>query len=186
MGSTASQPLEVKDRELTVNLLRNNTNVLSLIFLFVFCAHLFHLSSVLAKENCIQYTNVLIESRLGKEIVSIQAEVADEPNERAIGLMNRKKIDKNKGMLFVYHYSSAPQFWMKNTLVSLDILFSDYEGRIIKIFENVPRMSKKKITAGGGVFFVLEVNSGMVNKFEIDTSWTLNLSDFFKTVEPFC
>ena len=89
-------------------------------------------------------------------------------------------------MLFVYHYSSAPQFWMKNTLVSLDILFSDYEGRIIKIFENVPRMSKKKITAGGGVFFVLEVNSGMVNKFEIDTSWTLNLSEFFKTVEPFC
>ena len=152
----------------------------------MFCANLFQLSIVLAKENCIQYTNVLIESRLGKEIVSIQAEVADEPNERAIGLMNRKKIDKNKGMLFGYHYSSAPQFWMKNTLVSLDILFSDYEGRIIKIFENVPRMSKKKITAGGGVFFVLEVNSGMVNNFEIDTSWTLNLSDFFKTVEPFC
>ena len=129
-----------------MNLLGNNKNVLSLaIFLFVFCAHLFQLSSVLAKENCIQYTNVIIESRLDKKkSVSIQAEVADEPNERALGLMNRKKIDKNKGMLFVYHYPSAPQFWMKNTLVSLDILFSDYEGRIIKIFENVPRMSKKK------------------------------------------
>ena len=47
-------------------------------------------------------------------------------------------------------------------------------------------MSKKKITAGGGVFFVLEVNSGVVNEFEIDTSWTLNLSDFFEIVEPFC
>ena len=57
----------------------------------MFSAHLFQLSSVLAKENCIQYTNVLIENRLGKEIVSIQAEVADEPNERALGLMNRKK-----------------------------------------------------------------------------------------------
>ncbi len=152
----------------------------------MFCAHLFQFSSVLANENCIKYTNVLIESRLGKEIVSIEAEVADEPNERALGLMNREKIDENKGMLFVYQYSSAPQFWMKNTLVSLDILFSDYEGRIIKIFENVPRMSKKKITAGGGVFFVLEVNSGVVNEFEIDTSWTLNLSDFFEIEEPFC
>mgnify|MGYP000023239124 FL=1 len=169
-----------------MSLLGNNKNVLSLSFLFVFCAHLFQLSSVLAKENCIQYTNVLIENRLGKEIVSIQAEVADEPNERALGLMNRKKIDKNKGMLFVYHYPSAPQFWMKNTLVSLDILFSDYEGRIIKIFENVPRMSKKKITAGGGVFFVLEVNSGVVHEYEIDTSWILNFSDFFDTIEPFC
>ena len=59
---------------------------------------------------------------------------------------------------------SAPKFWMKNTLVSLDILFSDYEGRIIKIFENVPRMSKKKITAGDGVFFVLEINSGVVKE----------------------
>ena len=186
MGSTASQPLEVKDRELTVNLLRNNTNVLSLIFLFVFCAHLFHLSSVLAKENCIQYTNVHIESRLGKEIVSIQAEVADEPGERARGLMNRNILDKNKGMLFVYNYPSAPQFWMKNTLVSLDILFSDYEGRIMKIFENVPRMSTKKVTAGDGVFFVLEVNSGVVHEFEIDTTWVLNFSDFFETIEPFC
>ena len=152
----------------------------------MFSAHLFQLSSVLANENCIKYTNVLIESRLGKETVSIEAEVADEPNERAVGLMNREKIDENKGMLFVYQYSSAPQFWMKNTLVSLDILFSDYEGRIIKIFENVPRMSKKKITAGGGVFFVLEVNSGVVNEFEIDTSWTLNLTDFFEIEEPFC
>tara|TARA_B100000242_G_scaffold287785_1_gene255123 strand:- start:71 stop:529 length:459 start_codon:yes stop_codon:yes gene_type:complete len=152
----------------------------------MFCVHLFQLSSVQANENCIKYTNVLIESRLGKETVSIEAEVADEPNERALGLMNREKIDENKGMLFVYQYSSAPQFWMKNTLVSLDILFSDYEGRIIKIFENVPRMSKKKITAGGGVFFVLEVNSGVVNEFEIDTSWTLNLSDFFEIEEPFC
>ena len=169
-----------------MSLLGNNKNVLFTSFLFMFCAHLFQLSSVLANENCIKYTNVLIESRLGKETVSIEAEVADEPNERALGLMNREKIDKNKGMLFVYHYSSAPQFWMKNTLVSLDILFSDYEGRIIKIFENVPRMSKKKITAGGGVFFVLEVNSGVVNEFEIDTSWTLNLSDFFEIVEPFC
>ena len=152
----------------------------------MFCVHLFQLSSVQANENCIKYTNVLIESRLGKETVSIEAEVADEPYERALGLMNREKIDENKGMLFVYQYSSAPQFWMKNTLVSLDILFSDYEGRIIKIFENVPRMSKKKVTAGNGVFFVLEVKSGVVEEFEIDTSWILNLSEFFETMEPFC
>ena len=171
-----------------MKLLENNKNVLcSVLFLFVFCAHLFQPSSVLGKENCIQYTTVVIESRFdNKKSISIEAEVADEPGERALGLMNREKIDENKGMLFVYQYSSAPQFWMKNTLVSLDILFSDYEGRIIKIFENVPRMSRKKITAGDGVFFVLEVNSGVVNEFEIDTSWTLNLSDFFETVDPFC
>ena len=171
-----------------MNLFANNKNVLCLtLVLFAFCAHLFQLRIVLAKENCIQYTNVIIESRYDKKkSVTIQAEVADEPDERALGLMNRKKIDENKGMLFVYHYSSAPQFWMKNTLVSLDILFSDYDGRIIKIFENMPKMSKNKVTAGDGVFFVLEINSGIVNEFEIDTTWVLNFSDFFETNEPFC
>ena len=171
-----------------MNLFANNKNVLCLaLVLFTFCPHLFQLSSVLAKENCIQYTNVIIENRLDKKkSVIIQAEVADEPDERAIGLMNRKKMDKNKGMLFVYHYPSAPHFWMKNTLISLDILFSNYEGHIMEIFENLPRMSEKKVTAGNGVSFVLEINSGVVREFEIDTSWILNFSDFFETVKPFC
>ena len=89
-------------------------------------------------------------------------------------------------MLFVFHYPSAPQFWMKNTLVSLDILFSDHEGRIKKIFENVPKMTEKKVTAGDGVSFVLEINSGVVEEFEIDTSWIMDFTDFFETTKPFC
>ena len=97
-----------------------------------------------------------------------------------------KKIAKNKGMLFVYNNPSAPQFWMKNTFISLDILFTDYTGQIIQIFENVPKMSEKKITAGDGVSFVLEINSGIVEKFKIDLNWTLNFSDFFKSLKPFC
>tara|TARA_Y100000992_G_scaffold24948_1_gene14175 strand:- start:376 stop:750 length:375 start_codon:yes stop_codon:yes gene_type:complete len=121
-----------------------------------------------------------------RQSVTIQAEVADEPDERALGLMNRKKIDKNKGMLFVYHFPSAPQFWMKNTLISLDILFSSYDGRIIKIFENVPKLTEKKVTAGDGVSFVLEINSGLVEEFEIDASWIMNFTDFFEATKPFC
>ena len=100
--------------------------------------------------------------------------------------MNRKKIDKNKGMLFVYHFPSAPKFWMKNTLISLDIIFSNYDGRIIKIFENVPKMSEKKVTAGDGISFVLEINSGLVEEFEIDKSWIMNFTDFFETIKPLC
>ena len=100
--------------------------------------------------------------------------------------MNRKKIDKNKGMLFVYQFPSAPKFWMKNTLISLDIIFSSYDGRIIKIFENVPKMTEKKVTAGDGVSFVLEINSGLVEEFEIDASWIMNFTDFFETTKPFC
>ena len=188
MVCTTSQSIKVRDRKLTVNIFGRNKNVqYSVLLLLTAFGHLVNAGMVVAEENCTQYTNVLIENRFHKkQSVTIQAEVADEPDERATGLMNRKIIDKNKGMLFVYHYPSAPQFWMKNTLVSLDIFFTDYEGRIIKIFENVPRMSTKKITAGEGVSFVLEVNSGVVEEFEIDISWVLNFSEFFKTDKPFC
>ena len=132
-----SQSLKVKDRRLTVNIFGKNKNVQhSVLLLLTVFGHLINAGIVAAKENCTQYTNVVLENRHDKgQSVTIQAEVADEPDERALGLMNRKKIDKNKGMLFVYHLPSAPKFWMRNTLISLDIIFSSYDGRIIKIFE---------------------------------------------------
>ena len=188
MGCTTPQSLKVKDRKLTVNIFGKNKNVqYSVLLLLTVFGYLVNAGIVAAKENCTQYTNVVLDSRLDKrQSVTIQAEVADEPDERALGLMNRKKIDKNKGMLFVYHFPSAPKFWMKNTLISLDIIFSSYDGRIIKIFENVPKMTEKKVTAGDGVSFVLEINSGLVEEFEIDASWIMNFTDFFETTKPFC
>ena len=172
-----------------VSLSRYNLHIcflIILLFLKIF-EYLFLPTSAFAKENCTKYTNVLIENKFDNmKTVSIQAEVADEPDERATGLMNRKELAESKGMLFVYYYPSAPQFWMKNTLIPLDILFSDKKGRIIKIFKNVPKLSENKITAGEGVSFVLEINSGLVEEFEIDQTWNMNFSDFFKTAKPFC
>ena len=165
-----------------------NKNVqYSVLLLLTVFGHLVNAGIVAAKENCTKYTNVVLDNMLDKmQSVTFQAEVADEPDERALGLMNRKKIDKNKGMLFVYRSPSAPKFWMKNTLIPLDILFSSFDGKIIKIFENVPKMTEKKVTAGDGVSFVLEINSGLVEEFEIDTSWIMDFTDFFKTTKPFC
>ena len=188
MGCKTSQSLKVKDRKLTVNIFEKIKNVqYSVLLLLTVFGHLVNAGIVAAKESCSQFTNVVLDNRLDKgQSVTIQAEVADEPDERALGLMNRKKIDKNKGMLFVYHFPSAPKFWMRNTLISLDIIFSSYDGRIIKIFENVPKMTEKKVTAGDGVSFVLEINSGLVKEFEIDTRWIMNTTDFFETTKPFC
>ena len=188
MECTTSQSLKVKDRKLTVSIFGKNKNIqYSVLLLLTVFGHLVNACMVAAKENCTQYTNVVLVNTLDKrQIVTFQAEVADEPDERALGLMNRKIIDKNKGMLFVYHFPSAPKFWMKNTLISLDIIFSSYDGRIIKIFENVPKMTEKIVTAGDGVSFVLEINSGLVEEFEIDSSWIMNFTDFFETTKPFC
>ena len=182
LGCTTSQSLKVTDRKLTVNIFGRNKHVkYSVLLVLIAFGHLVNAGIVAAKENCTQYTNVVLDNMLDKrQSVTFQAEVADEPDERALGLMNRKKIDKNKGMLFVYRSPSAPKFWMKNTIIPLDILFSSYDGKIIKIFENVPKMTEKKVTAGDGVSFVLEINSGLVEEFEIDTSWIMDLQIFLK------
>jgi uncharacterized membrane protein (UPF0127 family) len=172
-----------------MNLLKKNNYIRYLVITFFFVSFycLFLPKNAHGSEDCKQYTTIFLENRFDEsQGLILQAEVADEPDERAIGLMNRKTLAKNKGMLFVYNYPSAPQFWMKNTFVSLDILFIDYKGQIIQIFENVPKMSEKKITAGEGVTFVLEINSGIVEKFGIDLNWTLNFSDFLKSLKPFC
>lgn len=138
-------------------------------------------------ESCSLYTQLIIENKSeGKDPLIIKAMVADEPGERAVGLMNRTELSENAGMLFVYEKPSAPKFWMKNTLIPLDIIFLDESGKIIKIFERVPSLSENKITAGKNVSFVLEINAGLVEQFEVDPKWKLDLTDFFKASKPFC
>ena len=138
-------------------------------------------------ESCSLYAQLIIENKsAGKDPLIIEAMVADEPGERAVGLMNRTELSENEGMLFVYEKPSAPEFWMKNTLIPLDIIFLDKSGNIVKIFEQVPRLSENKITAGNNVSFVLEINAGLIEQFEVDPKWKLDLTDFFKASKPFC
>jgi len=138
-------------------------------------------------ESCSPYAQLIIENKSeGKAPLIIEAVVADEPGERAVGLMNRTELSENAGMLFVYEKPSAPKFWMKNTFIPLDIIFLDKSGKIIKIFEQVPRLSENKITAGKNISFVLEINAGLIEQFEVDPKWKLDLTDFFKASKPFC
>lgn len=64
---------------------------------------------------------------------TIQAEVADRPETRAMGLMDRRSLAPDHGMLFVFEQEGMPCFWMKNTPLPLDIAFIDQEGFIANI-----------------------------------------------------
>lgn len=68
----------------------------------------------------------------------IRVEVAKTPEERAQGLMNRKQLGKNEGMLFIFEREGYHGFWMKNTLISLSIAFMDKGGRIVEITDMKP------------------------------------------------
>jgi uncharacterized membrane protein (UPF0127 family) len=97
----------------------------------------------------------VIELKLGKE--SIQAEVASTPSTQQLGLMFRKELGTNAGMLFIFSEKAGHCFWMKNTLIPLSIAFLEDDGKIINIEEMQPQTEDnhcpKKVTR-----FALEMN----------------------------
>lgn len=94
-------------------------------------------------------------------------EVADEPSEQQVGLMNRDHMASAAGMLFVFPAPKQAQFWMKNTLIPLDMLFADPSGTITHIHENAIPNDLSTIDGGPNVQFVLEINGGLSRRMGI-------------------
>lgn len=90
----------------------------------------------------------------------ITAEVADTPATRALGLMYRESLDANAGMLFVFDAETENPFWMKNTPVSLDIIFISADKEIISIAASTTPYSEDLIYASAAYLYTLEVNAG--------------------------
>ena len=91
-------------------------------------------------------------------------EVADEPRERSLGLMNRPSMPRGAGMLFVYDQPQRATFWMRNTLIPLDMIFADETGTVTRIHENAIPLDETTIDGGEGVLFVLEINGGLASR----------------------
>ncbi len=80
------------------------------------------------------------------------------------GLMYRKSLADDKGMLFAWSYASVQSFWMHNTCIPLDMMFIDREGFIAGILENVPTLNDEGRSIECPVSYVLEVNAGWSRK----------------------
>jgi len=98
---------------------------------------------------------------------SFAVELADEPAERSQGLMFRETMDPGAGMLFVYESPRRAQFWMKNTLIPLDMIFADGTGRVTRVHSNAIPGDLTPIDGGDGVVFVLEINGGLAERLGI-------------------
>lgn len=94
-------------------------------------------------------------------------EVADTPYKMKKGLMFRKKLDPNHGMLFIYDKPKVLRFWMKNTFIPLDIGFFDKDRFLIEKKSMEP-LSEKIIHSPEGSKYALEVNSGWFEKNKIE------------------
>ena len=93
----------------------------------------------------------------------IQAEVAETPEQRAIGLMHRPSMPTNAGMLFVFEQPGVQCFWMKNTLLPLSIAFVADDGSIVNIADMQP-MSEASHCSAKPVRYALEMNQGWFAK----------------------
>ena len=99
---------------------------------------------------------------------SVTAELAITDAERARGLMFRETLLPDQGMLFVFERESAVAFWMKNTLISLDMLWLDHDRRIVYIERNVPPCKADPCPSYGPPrpgLYVLELSSGAADRF---------------------
>jgi len=94
-------------------------------------------------------------------------DVADTPELRGLGLMNRPSMPATVGMLFVYDAPQSVAFWMKNTLIPLDMVFVGPEGKVLRIHENAQPLDLTTIPGGDGVQYVLEINGGLARVFGI-------------------
>lgn len=98
---------------------------------------------------------------------SFQIEVADTPQTRATGLMFRTEMPEDAGMLFVYDAPSAVSFWMKNTLIPLDMIFADARGVVRRVHSNAIPGDLRPIPGGQDILVVLEINGGLAKDIGI-------------------
>ena len=107
----------------------------------------------------------------GKKLIKINVEIADDSNKMEKGLMFREKLNENEGMLFVFDDESYQAFWMKNTLIHLDMIFIDKNFEIIDIKHAVPCKAEPCAIyrSAKPARYVLEVNGGFAAKNDIKT-----------------
>ncbi len=97
----------------------------------------------------------------------VKVEIAATPDTRELGLMYRNHLDDSAGMLFIFPSAGTQQFWMKNTVIPLDMLFADSNGKVLGIVANAQPYSEALLGGFNGTLYVLEVNAGYAAKHHI-------------------
>jgi len=106
---------------------------------------------------------------------TVKAEVAITPDEQARGLMYRREMGKDAGMLFVYDKARVLRFWMKNTFLPLDIAFVDGKGVIVHIAQMQP-LNESTHSSVKPAIYALEVHQGWMAAHGVEVGHTISFS----------
>ncbi len=124
----------------------------------------------------VEYQDIALVSP-NRQIIELAVEVADTPEERAQGLMGRTHLKENTGMLFLFQKPEVLKFWMKDTLIPLDILFFDGAATLVSHITMEP-CTKDPCSLYSSTLpaaIAVEVNAGFAKKHGIGPGWRIAL-----------
>ena len=133
----------------------------------------FIINNFITNETKVEYYTFTKEGELtftdslGTLKAKIDLEIADNDYERQLGLMNRKEMKENEGMLFIFPIQGNQSFWMRNTLISLDMFFVNDQKQIVTIHKNTKILSDQSYPATQPSIYVVEVLAGFTDKHNI-------------------
>ena len=100
-------------------------------------------------------------------VARFTVDLAQTPQERGRGLMFVEEMPRSAGMLFVFPDEQMRSFWMRNTLISLDIIYADAAGQVVSIQADAVPLDETPLPSDGAAQFVLEINGGLAAELGI-------------------
>lgn len=119
------------------------------------------------KQELIKIEKVFPSGNTIRDPIIINTYIADTPTKRTQGLMHVQDLPENEGMLFVFKPPRYVSMWMKNTVISLDIVFIKADGTIAHLHQEAKPLSMQSIPSMHKVKWVLELKAGVVEKLKI-------------------
>jgi len=152
--------------------MKNNSFLKSISWTWVVIGLLFVGILYYIVSNTLHEKNIVPQICTNKTCFTV--EIARTPDEQHLWLMNRESMSENHGMIFVFPKSDFHDFWMKNTLLPLDMIRMDAQGKVVRILTAQPCTVDPCMIYKPEVFanYVLEINAGIAAKYGI-VEWTM-------------
>ncbi len=132
-------------------------------------------SEALATASAASNVRLVTLTPAGHEPVTVSVELAHTEEERRVGLMYRRELAEDSGMLFIYESEQPLVFWMKNTLIPLDMIFIDGTSRVVGVVENAEPMTETARAVSAPSQFCLEVNAGFAQRHGVGVGTRVTL-----------
>ena len=132
----------------------------------------------ITKTNRTNFNLVKITIKGKQTKTTYFVELADTPEKAKQGLMDRKSMPKDQGMLFIFPYPRITKMWMKNTYIPLDMIFFNAHNQVICLRENTRPLDESIITCPYPAAKVLELNAGEIQRQNIQLGDTIHPNSF--------